>query len=505
MIKGTFMRLSRRTLLASLPTALCLSAPAFAAHRHKSPASHHTRHPASTRVAKLAGTPMPVPPLFEPAAGTDWDLKATTGKHAFVEGKPADVTLYNGVYPGPTIRLQRQSTTRPRLVNALSRDTNLHWHGLLVDPQADAGQRRIAPGATWQTDLPIAQPAATLWYHEHLADSVSPDRPAGMMIIKDPAEAVPGLPLTYGVDDFPVILDDATLDADGQPAASLSPQEARIGARGATILVNGVTNALLKVPQRPVRLRLVNAARARVFRLYLDDERTFHYIAGDGGYLAHPVAIDTLNLAPGERAEIIVDFADGSTSLQSTPDNVTLRSGDDLTRQADVLERPFRVLAFDAVKTEGDKVATARPIPARLPALAIPPVPDNARHRRFEFAVAADGSGGTHIVATVNGKTFDPTRIDASVPCGHVEVWQLVASDMPHPIHIEGVQFHVLSELGARPRAWNRGAKDTVLVEKTVEIAVVYQMKASARLPYVMESAVPEHRIAGAAATIIAA
>jgi FtsP/CotA-like multicopper oxidase with cupredoxin domain len=233
----------------------------------------------------------------------------------------------------------------------------------------------------------------------------------------------------------------------------------------------------------------------------MDDERSFHLIAGDGGYLSQPLEIDTLIVAPGERAEIIVNFADGSTSLLSTPDDVEVRSGpsgEAITRHTDSFVKQFRVVAFDAVK---DSTAQ-KPMPTQLPAMTPPEVPDDARHRRFEVAVRLSGADLSGAVATINGKTFDPARIDVAAKQGTTEIWQLVASDMAHTVHISGAQFHVLTQDGDTPRAWNRGLKDTVYVENTIEVQVSFPLSATAAHPYLLESALPEWAEEGAVATI---
>lgn len=496
------MSFSRRAVIAGLAHVFA-AMPAVAAVKHHhggGPRTHHGK-PASTEVPKLTGTAVPIPPLIEPKPGSTLELTAGTVNHAFLPDKPTEVTGYNGNYPGPTVRLVRGQTTKVHLVNGLTRPTNVHWHGLIVDPNADAALISVPPSDTWETALSVDQPAATLWYHEHMLSNPQVGRGTGLLIVSDGSDVAMGLPTTYGVDDFPIILDDRSFDAAGNPIDQPATGAAVIGSRGNTILVNGVANALLKVPQKRVRLRLLNAARARVFRLFMDDERSFQLIAGDGGYLPAPDEIDTLILAPGERAEIIVDFADGSTSLLSTPDDIAVRSdteGTDVTHYSDTFERQFRVLAFDAFKDTSPQ----KPMPTQLPAIPIPPVPDDVRHRRFEFKLrAADGTSG--VAATINGKTFDPARVDVSGARGTTEIWQLVAPDMPHTVHIVGAEVHVLTQDGDTPRAWNRGPKDTIFVENSIDLQVTFTLPAPAATPYVIESALPEHAAEGAIATVV--
>ena len=55
---------------------------------------------------------------------------------------------------------------------------------------------------------------------------------------------------------------------------------------------------------------------------------------------------------------------------------------------------------------------------------------------------------------TINGKSHDLARIDASVRLGTTEIWEIVSVGMAHPFHIHGASFRVLQqrEAGASRR-----------------------------------------------------
>ena len=93
------------------------------------------------------------------------------------------------------------------------------------------------------------------------------------------------------------------------------------GMRGDTMLANGTANAVARVPRGLARLRLLNASNARVYDFSFSDGRSFHWIGSDAGLLETPVQRRSLWLAPGQRAELLVDFSDGRT--------VALRTGAD--------------------------------------------------------------------------------------------------------------------------------------------------------------------------------
>src|SRR5262249_22299417 len=77
-----------------------------------------------------------------------------------------------------------------------------------------------------------------------------------------------------------------------------------------------------RVPAGLVRLRLLNGANARIFGLQFADRRTFDVIASDGGYLAAPVPMQRLEIAPGERYEVLVDFSTSTGAvLDAGPDD----------------------------------------------------------------------------------------------------------------------------------------------------------------------------------------
>lgn len=93
-------------------------------------------------------------------------------------------------------------------------------------------------------------------------------------------------PRNYGVDDLPIILQDRRLDRFGALVYAPAAPSLMLGMRGETLIVNGVFAPLAKVPRGMVRLRVLNGANARNFDLRFADDRTFHVIASDGGYLA---------------------------------------------------------------------------------------------------------------------------------------------------------------------------------------------------------------------------
>ncbi len=156
-------------------------------------------------------TPLPIPALVE---GTDFSLEAQEGTTEFA-GIPTKTLGYNGSYLGPTLVMNRGDDVRVHLQNSLEETTTLHWHGMHLPADMDGGPHQpVEPGQPWDPEWTVDQPAATLWYHPHPHGETERQVGmglAGMVILRDDAEAALPLPRDYGVDDLPVIVQDATL------------------------------------------------------------------------------------------------------------------------------------------------------------------------------------------------------------------------------------------------------------------------------------------------------
>lgn len=506
--------LTRRDLLAGTASALGIAVPAANAAERRGKA----RPKAAETGARTNGTPLPIPPLVEVTPTAPFDLVAEAGRHAFLPDLPVDVLGYGGGYMGPALRLRRGTTAALRLVNRLDRPTNVHWHGLLVDGRFDGGTAPVvAPGETWEARLAVDQPAATLWYHTHVHGRTARDVHdglAGLLIVEDDVAPTLGLPDGWGIDDIPLVLQDRDFDAAGRPVLPPLAHTLEQGFRGRVPIVNGVADAVARVPERRVRLRLLNAAGARTFRLVFDDHRPFHLIAGDAGFLPAPVQTTFLPLAPGERAEILVDFSIGPAVLLTEPDVRERRRGATVTMLPDVLDGPTRLVAFEPMR---DK-ARAHALPRTLAPL--PDLPESTLgipRRRFELRAApglsAAGGVAGHDHAgpadrplppprlTINGRTFASNRIDEDVKLGATEIWEIVCPDMAHPFHIHGAHFRVLGEDGDRPKLWNGGMKDTVRVENSAELLLTFTRPADADAPFLLHCQLLDHADGGMAGT----
>ena len=244
--------------------------------------------------------------LFIPdtVSGPMVTLQIQNGQTTFFPGFTTQTMGFNGNILGPTILLRRNRPVDLRVLNTLSDTTTVHWHGLHVAPQHDGGPHTyILPGALWNPAFTVHDWAGTYWYHPHLHyktnEHVS-NGLAGFIIVRDSLEEALALPRTYGVDDFPLLLQTKSFDSNRQITLD-NPYDS-------VVLVNGTRQAILNVPAQCVRFRLLNGSSERVLNVGFTSNLGFHMIGSDGGLLEQPVALNRLQLAPGERAEVLVNL-----------------------------------------------------------------------------------------------------------------------------------------------------------------------------------------------------
>jgi spore coat protein A, manganese oxidase len=168
---------------------------------------------------------------------------------------------------------------------------------------------------------PNHQPGTTLWYHDHLMGITRLNvyaGLAGMYWLRDDNEASLNLPA--GDYEIPLMLQDRSFDDKGQlvypfavPSNPADGGDPKISGEapefyGEYNVVNGKVLPFLEVEPRRYRFRIVNGANARFYGLSLDEGLIFQQIGSDGGFLPQPVSLNYLLLAPGERADVILDF-----------------------------------------------------------------------------------------------------------------------------------------------------------------------------------------------------
>lgn len=417
-----------------------------------------------TARAQHAGNPLRLP--------VDWtggELVVSQTSLEVWPGRNTSVLAVNGMLPGPTIRLRRGQRFEAVVRNQLpSQELVLHWHGLLAPASEDGHPNQgVAAGESYDVAFDILQAPSLCWYHAHTHDLTAEQvykGLAGLFIIEDP-ERDEALGLPTGARDVPLVIRDWKANAAFEFTYNPTMFEHMWGFLGNRILVNGTPDAWLSVDQGLWRLRMLNGSNARVLRIGFPDGRPLRVFAGEGGFTGMLDSVAHFDLAPGQRVEVLVSFADlpvgSSAHLRSLSYPITAPGGGPAgPRQGDALD----IMTFHVDQAGGNDTL---PPPPPAPQLIEPSLA--ARTRVFALGVA----NGQH---TINGQIYDLDRIDFHVPAGEVEVWEFTNQTANfHPMHIHGVFFRVLTRNGVPALLpADRGWRDTVLVypNETVRVAM---------------------------------
>jgi len=417
----------------------------------------------------LSQNPIIIPPTI---TSENINLTLQNGTHDFYPGITSNTMGANGNLLGPTIIMYRDSSYNITVDNQLLDTTTIHWHGLHVAPENDGGPHTfILPGGTWNPQFTVLDHAGTYWYHPHLhmkTDQHVSKGIAGMLLVRDQEELALGLPLNYGVDEFPLVLQTKGFDASGQIEVHTE--------NDTSILVNGTVDAIVDMPAQVVRLRVLNGSSQRVMEFGFSDDRTFNLIGTDGGLLTAPVSLTRYRIAPGQRADILVDFSG------EMGQNVQIMSyGSELPNAIYGAAQPgmaafmtipgydqnplngadFQLLDISIVSQTANPVTI---IPNTLANYTPTPEANSVQNRELRFTSAA---GGPDIVGPflINGVSMDMDVINETVPFNNTEIWTLVnQTAIAHPFHIHDVQFFILDINGNPPPPELQGKNDVVLV-----------------------------------------
>ena len=427
-----------------------------------------------------AVAPLPIPHLLEPAFDPEgvarYDLKIGKSRHDYGQTALTDTYSYNDLSVlAPTLLLRTGDSVVISVANELDEATTTHWHGADVPAEDDGGPHSlIEPGTTWVADFDVIQQAATLWYHPHAHGSTAEHvyrGAAGLIIIEDDNPAAAALPETYGIDDIPVIIQDRDFTADGQLDFAIDSGDD--GKLYSTLTVNGVIDPFVEVPKGLVRLRLLNGSQARIFNLAVDGAQMVK-IASDGGYLPSPVALDQLVLAPGDRAEIIVEVGESPVALVD-----------------DEFGRALELRPNGAISDTG-------PLPEELATIEGISESEVTVDRIFQLEDARnwwdfDPSW------SINGVQMDMSRIDETVRFGDTERWTLIGGDGQHVFHPHQTQFQILTINGESPPPEEAGWEDSVLVNGQREVVILarFDSYTAEDIPYMFHCQILDHEDLG--------
>jgi spore coat protein A, manganese oxidase len=361
--------------------------------------------------------------------------------------KPTRFWGFNSTLPGPTIETRSGQGVLVEWVNELPAshllpvDHNLegaeadkplvravvHLHGGKVPPESDGyPENWFVPGKSSVCFYPNDQDATTLWYHDHAMGINRLNIYAGLFglfLIRDVFED--GLGLPAGKYEISLVLCDRQLDPEGQLFYPVSPDPKLPWVPevfGDAALVNGKISPYLEVEPRPYRFRVLNAANGRFFHLALANQLEFLQIGSDQGLLPAPVSVKRLTIAPGERADLIVDFS------KNAGENIVLKSDSLAPMQ-------FRVSRSASVSVAA--------VPKALRPVARTPESDARKTRELLLEETVDPADNPTIMLLNRTRWKAPVTEDPALDS--TEIWCLVnGTEDSHPIHLHLVRFQIL-------------------------------------------------------------
>lgn len=238
------------------------------------------------------------------------DIEAHVERVEVSPGVFVESWTYGGTIPGPMIEANVGDQLIVHFTNNLPEESTIHWHGVELPAEMDGtplSQEPVQPGGTFTYSFEL-RTAATYWYHPHVRGNEQVERGLyGALVVRDPAQdQALGLP----EDDVVLLVDDVLLDDDANIAAPFPSEplaRARMqvnGREGNVLLANGRELPTLRVAaDETFRLRLVNVANARFFRLSLAGHPILR-IGGDGGLASSAMAVPPVMDMPGEMGEM---------------------------------------------------------------------------------------------------------------------------------------------------------------------------------------------------------
>ena len=279
--------------------------------------------------------------------GTDFDLRIAEAPVNFTGAARTGITV-NGSIPAPLVRWREGDTVTMRVANALSEDTSIHWHGMILPANMDGvpglSFHGIHPGETYTYKFTVRQ-GGTYWYHSH--SGVQEQRGLYGPLVIDPREPEPFqfdrehvVLLTDWTDEDPKRvfgklkkqsdyynhnrrnLGDFMKDVREQGFSKtmadrrawgtmrMTPTDlADVSGYTYTHLMNGVTpsgnwTGLFKAGER-VRLRFINGSAMTYFDVRIPGLK-MTVVAADGQYV-HPVSVDEFRIATAETFDVIVE------------------------------------------------------------------------------------------------------------------------------------------------------------------------------------------------------
>ncbi|MEU9443631.1 multicopper oxidase family protein [Streptomyces sp. NPDC048304] len=341
---------------------------------------------------------------------------------------------YNGSYMPPTLRIRPGDKMELALKNTLNDETNLHVHGLHVSPSgaADNVFLHIRPGQTfhYSFQFPRTLRAGTYWYHPHTDHTSAAQVGGGMsgLLVVDGLQQYLPANLRH-ITEHAIALKDFQLQGD-----AVKTQGLHIGAPTHRT-VNGQLNPVIRIRPGETQLwRLANISANIYYKVHLQGQK-FHVVAHDGTPVDRIWTADSLLLAAGARFDVLVQGgAAGRTELQTLP------------YQTGPGGNSFPQATLATLVSAGPSAS-----PTALPTSSFAPTVDlsHARIAARRTVVFSENAAGTKFY--INGKQFDPNRVDIRAKLNTIEEWTVVnESNEEHSFHVHTNHFQLMS-INGRP------------------------------------------------------
>lgn len=401
-----------------------------------------------------------------------------------------------GSYLGPVLRLRRGQKVRIRFANQLPEPSIIHWHGLDVPESADGHPRlAIAPGREYVYEFEVTNRAGTYWYHPHphmRTGAQVYSGMAGLLLVHDDEEERLALPA--GEAELLCVLQDRRFDASNQLVfAGSNMMEAMNGVLGDRVLLSGRLQPTTEVDAAWHRVRLLNGSNARIYKLEWSSGLPMVVIGGDGGLLEAPLRRTALTLAPGQRADVLLDLTALAAGTEVHLDSQSFDEADASVVGMMGMGRggmgggsgvpngaPLRVMTLRTRARRGPDYR----VPDRLSAFdADWALRSNLKVRRVSLTMQ-------RMAWLLGGRAFEMEEVtaDETVGAGETQIWEFenranpMGMEAAHPIHMHGRQFRVIERRGGRATNTLRagivdeGWRDVVLVlpGETVRVQVTF-------------------------------
>lgn len=230
-----------------------------------------------------------------------------------IKGKEIAMYGYNGMIPGPALRVKQGSTIYVNFTNNIDMNTTVHWHGLRHDIKDDGvpgtSQPPMAPGDSFLYELYFPDDGI-FWYHPHIREDIQQDSGlSGNMLV------TPSIAYNPVNREELIILDDILLDRQGEqiPFGIEHANYAVMGRFGNTMLINGETSYNLEVDKgEVVRFYVTNVANVRPFNFSIEGAQ-MKLVGGDLGEFEQEEFVDSIVIAPAVRYFVDVYFENTGT------------------------------------------------------------------------------------------------------------------------------------------------------------------------------------------------